>query len=222
MIPSRQLNKHIFPEDIEGIFVEINLRKSKWLLFGTYHPPSQQDQYYFDFISRALDKYAEKYDTFLLAGDFNAEEHEACLGSFIFEYDAYCLVKDKTCFKNINNLSCIDLLITNKKFSFKNTTVISTGASDFHKMVITVLKTTFVKGKSKVVTYRDKKYFDNQKFREELSFALSGHIKSHDEFKDKFMHVLNENAPIKKKTLWANHKVCVKRFKKSNYEEIRT
>ena len=38
-IPSKQLNCHIFPEDIEGIFVEINLRKTKWLLFGSYHPP---------------------------------------------------------------------------------------------------------------------------------------------------------------------------------------
>ena len=25
-------------EDIEGLFIEINLRKSKWLLLGTYHP----------------------------------------------------------------------------------------------------------------------------------------------------------------------------------------
>ena len=29
-IPSKQLRKHNFPDDIEGIFVEINLRKSKW------------------------------------------------------------------------------------------------------------------------------------------------------------------------------------------------
>ena len=40
-IPSKFLRKHLFPNDIEGIFVEINLRKSKWPLFGTYHPPSQ-------------------------------------------------------------------------------------------------------------------------------------------------------------------------------------
>ena len=39
-IPCKQLNKHGFSNNIEGIFVEINFRKSKWLLLGTYHPPS--------------------------------------------------------------------------------------------------------------------------------------------------------------------------------------
>ena len=33
-IPCKPLTKHFLPDDIEGIFVEINLRKTKWLLFG--------------------------------------------------------------------------------------------------------------------------------------------------------------------------------------------
>ena len=37
-IPSMQVTKHKLPGDIEGIFVEINLRKTKWLIFGTYRP----------------------------------------------------------------------------------------------------------------------------------------------------------------------------------------
>ena len=78
-IPCKQLTKHTFPGDIEGVFVEINLRKTKWLLFGTYHPPSQSDNYYFDSLTKALDQYLEKYDKFLLAGDFNAEDTEPCL-----------------------------------------------------------------------------------------------------------------------------------------------
>ena len=35
-IPCKQLNRHSFSEGIEGIFVELNFRKCKWLLFGTY------------------------------------------------------------------------------------------------------------------------------------------------------------------------------------------
>ena len=41
--PSKLLAKHNFPNDTEGFFVEINYRKSRWLLFGTYQPPSQND-----------------------------------------------------------------------------------------------------------------------------------------------------------------------------------
>ena len=34
-ISSKILEKHIFPNDIESIFVELNFRKCKWLLCGT-------------------------------------------------------------------------------------------------------------------------------------------------------------------------------------------
>ena len=44
-IPSKLLTKHNFPNYIEGLFIEKNFRKSKWLFSGTYHPPSQNDQY---------------------------------------------------------------------------------------------------------------------------------------------------------------------------------
>ena len=36
-IPSKILRANLFPNDMEGTSVEINLRKSKWLLCGTYH-----------------------------------------------------------------------------------------------------------------------------------------------------------------------------------------
>ena len=39
-MPSKILEKHKLPQDVEGMFVELNFRKIKWLLFGTYHPPS--------------------------------------------------------------------------------------------------------------------------------------------------------------------------------------
>ena len=36
-IPSKLLTKHVFPDDIEGLFVELNFRKSKLLLMGACH-----------------------------------------------------------------------------------------------------------------------------------------------------------------------------------------
>ena len=46
-IPSKLLADYKLTDDTEGIFVELNLRKKKWLLFGSYHPPSQSDEYFF-------------------------------------------------------------------------------------------------------------------------------------------------------------------------------
>ena len=47
-IPIRMLTKNNFPDNIEGLFVELNFRKSKWLLGRMYHPPSQHDQCFFN------------------------------------------------------------------------------------------------------------------------------------------------------------------------------
>ena len=74
-----------------------------------------------------------------------------------YKHNSKNLVKSKTCFKSLENPSCIDLFLTNSPLSFQNTVTMSTGLSDFHKMVITVLKTTFAKKKPKEIIYRDYK-----------------------------------------------------------------
>ena len=150
-IPTRLLKLHTF--HIEGIFLEMNLCKTKWILYGTYHPPGQDDNYFFGHLGQTLDIYSDIYDKFLLAGEFNEEEGESCLD---------------TCFKDIENPSCIDLFITNSVHSFQNTKTISTGLSDCHQMVVTVLKTTFQKSKPREITYRKYSKFNEVTFRENL------------------------------------------------------
>ena len=86
------------------MFIEINLRKTRWLLFGTYHPPSQSDKEYFEQVGLTLDVYSD-CGKFLLTGDFNAEDSESCLKDFLYHYDAKNLVKQKTCFKSVENPS---------------------------------------------------------------------------------------------------------------------
>ena len=48
-LPCKELKLHRHPSDNEGIFVEVNLRKTKWLLFATYPTPSQVDELFFFF-----------------------------------------------------------------------------------------------------------------------------------------------------------------------------
>ena len=59
-IPCKGLKSHSFAENIEGIFLEINLRKCKYLLFATYLP-SQCYKYSFDNLRRSLDIYKALY-----------------------------------------------------------------------------------------------------------------------------------------------------------------
>ena len=154
---------------------------------------------------KALDKYSQHYDKFMLVGDFNAEESEPCLSQFLYEYNAKNIVKESTCFKNVLNPSCIDLFITNSPLSFQNTIAVSNGLSDFHKMVITVMKMSFKKHSPIERHYRDYKYFDRSKFKNNLNEKLSEGISNYESFETTFIEVLNKHAPLRKKLLRANH-----------------
>lgn len=67
--------------------------------------------------------------------------------TFWENYKLRDLIKQPNGFKNPENPSCIDLLFTNKPLSIKTTFVIKTGLSDFHKMMLAVMKMYFPKMK---------------------------------------------------------------------------
>ena len=96
-------------------------------------------------LDRVLDSYLTTYDKYILVGDFNREINDTHMNNFMVNFGLNNIVKDKTCFKNPNNPSCIDLFLTNKPRSFQHTTTFDTGISDFHKMIITSFKCTFEK-----------------------------------------------------------------------------
>ena len=67
---------------------------------------------------------------------------------------------------------CMDLLLTNRPKCFQSTMTMETGISDFHKMVITVLKFFYKKQKTKIIHYRNYKNFNANLFKEELNNEL--------------------------------------------------
>ena len=97
-IPTKELS-FVFPEDIEGVLIEINLRKSKWLLCGCYHPPRQSNDYFLHHLGKALDKFSKTYSNFLLVRDFNAEESNFSMAEFLNNYGAKKLSREKPVLK---------------------------------------------------------------------------------------------------------------------------
>ena len=86
----------------------------------------------------------------------------------------------------------------------------TSGLSDFHKMIITVLKATFPKGKPKVITYRDFSKYTKDDFSTKLNYKLQANdVKVYDSFEKIFLEVLNTHAPCKKKVVRANQKPYV-------------
>ena len=75
------------------------------------------------------------------------------------------LIKEPTCFKNHENPSCIDLILTNFPRHFQNSMAVETGLSDCHKMILTVMKSQYEKLKPKLISYRKYNNFSNDIFR---------------------------------------------------------
>ena len=58
---------------------------------------------------------------------------EVCLDSFLYQHEFKNLVKEKSCFKNVSNPSCVNIFLTNNALSFQHAETVPTGLSDFHK-----------------------------------------------------------------------------------------
>ena len=201
-IPSKLLNTDL---SIEGFFVEIRLRKKKWLLCSSYNPKKNLIANHLKCIGRNLDSQLGQYENFILMGDFNVEPNDANMKDFCQIYGCKNIVKDKTCFKNPINPTCIDLIITNRPKSFQESEVIETKLSDFHKMNLTVMKVFYNKQKPKIIQYRKYKGFSNEAFMQELKSALARFSQfSFRAFKSTVDYILQKHAPIKKRYVRAN------------------
>ena len=132
-----------FISEIEAIVLEINLKKRKWLLLEIYNPHKEMTNTFLNIVGNSLNELCLKYENITIIGDFNCEMSDEVMQNFCNTYNFKCLVKEATCFKNVHNPSCIDLILTNRPLSFQNTNVMETGLSDFHKLTLTVMKSTF-------------------------------------------------------------------------------
>ena len=195
---------------IEGFFIELKLRKNKWLLCCSYNPHRRFISNHLIDIGRNLDLLSTNYDNILLLGDFNAEVENNFLKEFCDLYGMKSLIRIPTCYKNPANPACIDLMLTNSNRSFQNSCTIETGLSDFHKMIVTVLKIYFQKREAKVINYRDYRNFSNEEFRQQvlkdiLKATQNGDIVSYESFLSICQQALESRAPKKQKYVRSNH-----------------
>ena len=108
----------------------------------------------------------------MLIGDFNVEPNEANMKVFCNQYKLKSMNKEPTCFKNVNKPSCINLFPTNNSKCFKDCLTLDTGLSDFHKLIVTTMKTKHERFLPKIVNYSDYNNFDTKAFKDRLELTL--------------------------------------------------
>ena len=203
-LPSKILTKFKLPNNIQIIPFELNLGKYKWLFVCIYKPPLQNNQYFVSILCDLLDFYSYEYGNKVVLGDFNLEPSRPSMLSFMDSQNFVSLIKNKTCFKGTG--SCIDWILTNRKYSFTNTSSYKTGLSDHHHLIYSVMKTTFKCEEPKKLIYRDYSNFSQKDFQNELLLNIGNGTNNYLEFEKNFVETLNKHAPKKTKIFRGNHK----------------
>ena len=158
---------------------------------------SRHSEFFLNSLNIILDHFTKTYDNHLIMGDVNLEPHDKRLGYFLNSNNLVNLVKTNTCFKGSG--FCVYLILTNKKYSFKNTTWYETGLSDHHHMILIMLKATFQQKEPKCFIYRDYKNLIFENFKSDLQEALQSCKGSYHAFDGYFTSILNKHAPKKEK-----------------------
>ena len=112
-IPSRKLKTNL-PDNVEGIFFDMNMRNKKWLIFVGYNPKKEHIASFLSHVVKSLDYQIGKHKNLILIGDFNPQMEEDAMKEFCDTYNLKNLITEPTCFKNAQNPTLIDLILTNK------------------------------------------------------------------------------------------------------------
>ena len=154
-----------------------------------------------------LDYYLRSYDSYVIIGDMNLEPNKNPMKRFICDNNLYNLIKKPTCFKSIKG-TCIDLILTNKKFDFKFSDTYETGLSDCHTLIHTMFKSSYYKLKPKRIVYRNYKNFNNELFVTEVTNILSQpkNTNTYENLELCLLSTLNRYAPVKQKIIRGNNK----------------
>ena len=91
-IPSKLLS--IENQPIEGFYIEINLRKKKWLLCGTYNPHMSNIGNHLDSLSKNLSLFSSAYDNYIAIDEFNTEADSKEMSSFCDTFDLTSIIKN--------------------------------------------------------------------------------------------------------------------------------
>ena len=119
-----------------------------------------------------MDANLSDYENIILIGDFNAVNSDVAFSDFCSMYNLKNLITEPTCYKNAENPTSINVILTNRFKSFRESRTIETGLSDYHKMIYTILKLDIKKKDPLLINYCSYKHFDDLAFRTDLKNEL--------------------------------------------------
>ena len=193
---------------IETIVLEIKPNKdTKLLVVIMYRPPSTPNESFKQDMRQLLDKAIPEYDHIWLIGDLNYDmlSRNKCstLTDIADSYNLTQLITEPT---NITRQgqSLIDVALTTSPNKSNSTGSMYTGLSDSHNLIYVTLKFRAPRLPRKVVTYRNYKTFNADRFSEYISYITKNIAQVFDDPSDNYWayqtllrEITDEHAPLK-------------------------
>ena len=192
--------------NLEAIWIELLLPKSKPILCGTvYRPPTQSD--FFSHLESVYSSINIGMETIIL-GDFNVDIIKKChlysmLTSFCNLFNFHQLISEATRVSS-NSETCIDLIFTTDVDLISNSGVIHSTISDHFIIFCTRKVTKQLINEHNNVKFRSMKQYNKDDFQQSLLSAdwspvLTCDIvtEAWDYFSSIFMSCVNNIAPVK-------------------------
>lgn len=139
---------------IKAFFFELNFHKKNKLVSCLYNPNKSNISIYFDTLKKIrknLGSQSAHYENTILLGDFSLSIEDPHMEHFRESCSFKRIMKGPTCFKKSGKSFCINLILINSPYNFQNCCAMEKGLSNFHKMIDSVMKTTFQKLQPKIV-----------------------------------------------------------------------
>ena len=205
-IPARR-RPDLESKTLENITYEVILNKTKWCIICIYRPPNMNDQTFSDDTTTILDKCITHYDNYMVIGDINYDLLCPNKGKVLFDiielFDLSNLVKEPTCYMKNCTPSLLDVILTNRKSLCMRTLNFSTGISDCHNMISTVINNTIPIQEKQKISYRSFKKLDIDALNEDIAnIDLPLHKEQnmndcYQTFENEVSNIFNKHVPLK-------------------------
>ena len=174
-----------------------------------YRPPNCDAIVFLDKMQFIVDDCLIRSSNIVITGDLNLnlldKDTESSPGMKLNNFMDIFVVREPTCYAT-NNPTLIDVIITNCSQTFAKTLTCNTSLSDYHYMVVSVLKKHAPLIKNREVTYRTYKTLNADALRndiDQIPFSVCNIFDDVDDsywaFNKLLREIVDEHVPIKRR-----------------------
>lgn len=212
-----KVREDIMYDEIEVLWLQINLLHTKPILVGCCYRPPSSDRQYLEAMGKMLDKVCELNMETVFTGDINIDwlSSNCPVRKQLVTITDACGLKQvvtkptrfSTNNKGINTASCIDHIYLSADDLYTKAVSVPIGCSD-HNIVVVARKMKVPKARPRVMHKRSYRGFSKEAFLEDVSNICWSKVynviepdEALEHFLAKFVPVIDKHAPVRKVTV---------------------